>query len=117
MNENVEQPGLFNQEEGSRLKEEGIARAQRNRSELVAIARVTAEEIARCRPDRSLTVDAVYAEMQRGGYEPPRLGNAWGSVFRGLWPDGRPKWEFTGEWRRSSRSSNHCRMVRVWRLK
>ena len=39
------------------------------------------------------------------------LGAATGAIFRGR------EWEFTGEWRKSKRVSNHARMNRVWRLR
>ena len=67
-----------------------------------------AREAAVCmaeRYQRPVTVDDVYGYMEYFGHHPERLGNAWGSVFKGWKPIGFVK---------SKRVSNHSRIIREW---
>jgi hypothetical protein len=54
------------------------------------------------------TADDVYELLFEMGYVPSGLGNAAGAIFKGK------GWHFTGEWRTSTRVSNHARQNRVW---
>jgi hypothetical protein len=48
--------------------------------------------------------------MLNYGEEPELLGNAAGSIFRGV------EWECVG-WKQSERKTNHARAIRIWRLR
>jgi hypothetical protein len=93
------------------LAEAGMGLALSRRLNLVEDVRVRVRAIALSRADRTATaddVDTALAAIRRTHME---LGNAAGSIFR----DGR--WLCTGEWRSSTRLSNHARPIRVWQLK
>ena len=98
----------FSLEQGENRKEEGLAQAGVSRKQLLEVARLYAVRIAR--RQGHVTSDDVFAEMMRDGLDSSALGNAAGSVFRGLFV-------FTGEWKKSGRVSNHARMNRIWRLR
>lgn len=100
----------LNLAQGTQLKLQGMGLAELNRQELVLKARQVAVEIARARTDKKITVDAVFVELLKQNINANKLGNAWGSIFRGK------QWRFTGDWKKSERASNHARMIRVWRL-
>ena len=88
--------------QGELLKEEGMQTAADNRALTLKLARDYAYQVA-------LRKGYVTADdVSRAGYE---LGPAAGSLFR----DGR--FEFTGEWRKSAKVSNHARYLRVWKLR
>lgn len=104
------QSDLFDAVEAERLKEEGIARAvEWTQKDVLAYA----QSAAYLHAERfgTVTVDDVYQRLIMWKYDPSLLGNAAGSIFRGK------SWEFTGEWRKSTRTTNHGRYIRVWRLK
>lgn len=101
----------FNARLGEDLKEQGMALANMSRSELLEFAKEACRSVAMRTFDRTVTADDAARELVDMGYDPSELGNAAGSLFRGN------EWEFTGEWRKSTRVSNHARMNRVWRLK
>ena|ERR1700733_1849895 len=94
--------------EGIRLKNEGHERAVTPRQEAVRDARDVAVGVAREKGD--VTFDDVYEKMIRLGLNPKALGPAAGALFR------THEFVFTGEWRKSPRTTNHARMNRVWRL-
>jgi hypothetical protein len=98
---------IFDLEEGTKLKEEGIAIAAGNDQSLLSRARDIAAQLAAS--GREITADDVQEVLftQTG----LQLGNSAGALFR------EPHWEFTGEWRRSRRKTNHAHCYRVWRLK
>jgi hypothetical protein len=100
----------FDLAEGERLRDAGIAQAQDafSRRNLIIAARQIALRIASERG--CVTADDVYAEMEKQNLDPELLGNAAGSLFRGK------EFVFFGEWKKSSRVSNHARMNRVWHL-
>lgn len=101
----------FDLPEGERLRDEGISLAKEaySRKALVEKAREIAIELANLHWD--VTADDVFEEMIKRDLHPELLGNGAGSIFRG------DDFEFTGEWRKSKRVSNHARQNRVWRLK
>lgn len=97
----------FNLEAGEKAKVRGLTLAEIHRSSLLMTARSAARLIARSKG--SVTIDDVVEAMAERGHG--LLGNASGSVFKGS------EWEFTGQWVKSARVSNHARMNRVWKLK
>lgn len=101
----------FDLAEGERLKEVGILQASDMTSRRFLLEK--AKEVAHwiCRNAGDVTADDVYREMEIRGYSPDLLGNAAGAIFRG------EEFEFTGQWLKSSRATNHARMNRVWRVK
>lgn len=104
---NDQQRDLFNLPEGLRRKELGMAQARDSHEDVLALARDIAREHAT--RHGTVTADNVQrALMQRGL---PPLGNAAGSLFKGA------AWEFTGEWIKSRRVTNHARQNRIWRLR
>ncbi len=101
---------LFDSVEADRLKEEGMARAvsPEYRRILVGNAKHVAHQIALFRGE--VTIDDVHHWMTMRMLSPQFLGNGAGSIFRGK------SWECVG-WKKSTRISNHSRMIRIWRLK
>lgn len=104
------QPCLFEQS-GDYLKLRGMRVAAEERICLLIAAKVRAVVVAR-NLGRPITIDDVFASFEDGVgvLTPAMLGNAAGSVFKG------PEWEFVA-FVKSTRPSNHSRMVRSWRLK
>lgn len=101
MNEESE----FNLPEGEGRREEGMALARHNRARTLHVARMIARYLGR--KQHLVSADDVQRLMIQYGQGP--LGNAAGSLFRG------DEWEFTGEWTKSSRVSNHAHQNRIWR--
>ena len=101
---------LFDYQAGKARKREGMDDAAhgQNRTPL-HMARRIAKDLARSHPLRECHADAVGMELRRRGY-PPSLGPAAGSLFKGR------EWKFTGERIPSTRTSNHAREIKVWRL-
>lgn len=99
----------FDHSVAEKQKQTGMEQASRNRKELLEIARLYALQIAQ--RQGNVTSDDVFAAMLLGGLDPTELGPAAGCVFRDK------QFEFSGEWKKSQRVSNHARHSRVWRLK
>jgi len=97
---------LFNLPLGEQLKEVGIQQAVEPRDDLLGRARQIGRAVAIERG--TVTADDVQRRLIAEGSPP--LGNAAGALFRGH------EWEFTGQWKKSARVSNHARQNRVWRL-
>jgi hypothetical protein len=89
-------------------KRKGMAQAVAAREPILQVARRLAVEIGRIRG--KVTADDVQMELIRQGYHPSDLGPAAGSIFK------TAEFEFTGEWIKSERVSNHSRYLRVWRV-
>ncbi len=100
----------FNLAAGIADREEGLALAATNRSELLAIGRTLVKRAALRNYSREATADDAALGLSNMGFPANVLGNAAGSLFRGK------EWEFTGQWRPSRRVSNHAHQNRVWRL-
>jgi hypothetical protein len=98
---------LFDLPEGERRKELGMAHSRFTHEEVLLLARA----IAKLHAFRhgTVTADDVQKELIKRGLPP--LGNAAGSLFRG------DQWEFTGQWVKSHRVTNHARQNRTWRLR
>lgn len=97
----------FNLAAAEQHKQSGMVAAALSKADLLEYAVELAERIARSTGDVTADdVNALLIAQGRGS-----LGNAAGSLFRGK------QWQFTGQWRTSTRVSNHARQNRVWRLK
>src|SRR3974390_296665 len=92
---------------GEQLKLRGMKLAADNRCLDLNKARYAA--VLYAKRHGTVTADDVYLYLLTSGSDTD-LGPAWGSVFR-------EGFVWTGEWKPSSRPSNHARMIRVWRLK
>lgn len=94
---------------GEQLKMEGMQRAAENRAAILSKARDLAHNIAR--KSGYVTADDVYQALMFLGYREDCLGPAAGSLFK------TPEFVATGQLIKSKRTSNHRRLIRVWRLK
>ena len=103
------QTDIFDAKESQARKEEGMAVGAMNRAEVLHLARCVAVEIARA-GDGTCHADQVGRVLKRR-YGINSLGAAAGSIFKG------GDWEFTGEFVKLARKTNHSRLLRVWRLK
>ena len=99
----------FHESIGEQLRLDGMQQAAGNTKEQLDIARKVAKQIALRRKDRTVTADDV-GRVLKEVYGLDTLGPAAGSIFK------TNDWEFTGQWRKSKRVTNHSRMLRVWRL-
>lgn len=81
------------------------------RQALLYECRQILRRVARRRCDRSVTADDAQHVITSMGYQASDLGPAAGSLFRG------GEWEFTGNWKKSKRPTNHSSDLRVWRLR
>ncbi len=99
---------LFDGAAGTAAKTRGMDKAAENRGDILCAAKAIAQSIAEC--GVPVSADDVYESLVWHGYNAKSLGNAWGSVFRGK------QWQWVG-WVKSTRISNHARMIRTWRLK
>jgi len=99
---------LFDEIEAEQLKRAGMERAAAHNPDDLTLARWIAEELARD-GDGTCNADQV-GKVLKDQHDIDSLGPVAGSIFRGK------QWKFTGEWIKSVRKSNHCRMIREWRL-
>jgi hypothetical protein len=93
--------------EAERRKLAGQAAAENGREWLLAQAQRCARQAASVYG--TVHADDVAIWMANRGMDYSALGNARGSVFKGM--------EWTGQVVRSERPSTHGRILRVWRLK
>ncbi len=100
---------MYDLRQSEQGKQEGMALAVSNKEAGLTKARILAVDLALRQTNRQVTSDMVGIAMQHRGMKP--LGPAMGSLFR----DGN--WQFTGKYVKSSKVSNHSRMLRVWSLK
>ena len=98
---------LFNYMEAQARRNAGMAGAENGREWLLAQAQQCARQA--CSAFGEVTSDDVASFMSARGLDYSALGNAAGSVFKGM--------EWTGRIVRSERPSTHGRIIRVWRLK
>ena len=99
----------FDAVESERRKHDGMAVAASARLAMLHKAREIARDLAR--RHGTVHMDMVNMELERRGIDPCRLGPGAGSLFKSL------EWEFTGEFVKSARMTNHSRLLRVWRLR
>jgi len=100
----------FDDHRGEQLKFEGMMNAAEVRKWQLTLARGIAEKIALGRASRLCNADDVGRVLKRK-HSIDTLGPASGSLFK------HKNWEWTGDWVKSKRVSNHSRMLRQWRLK
>jgi hypothetical protein len=100
----------FDYEAGHEARDAGLDRAGNPfyRRELLERAKAHAIELGHTLGE--VTADDVFRRMLNYGEEPELLGNAAGSIFRGV------EWECVG-WKQSERKTNHARAIRIWRLR
>lgn len=99
---------LFDEKISDRLKKQGMEQAEDNALSALELARGIAREIAA--RNGTVNADQVGRVLKfRHGID--TLGPAAGSLFKGK------EWEFTGNWVKSKRITNHSRMIREWRRK
>ena len=117
MNEPTEPTGppsqkeMFDAVRADKEKEYGMAKAAKHKEDLLRYAQSIAREIAKARPSHEITADDVQMVLVARGRKPDELGPAAGSLFRNS-----HQWRFTGRYVKSTRVSNHSRMLRVWKL-
>jgi hypothetical protein len=99
---------LFHSKRGEQLRLEGMGHAADNAKEYLALAREVAASLAKVRLDGCITADDV-GRVLKVDHGLDSLGPAAGSLFR------TDDWQWTGEFRKSSRITNHSRLLRVWR--
>lgn len=102
---------LFDPKESEQLKIVGMHKAESRKFSLLEFTRKGLREIARSRPDRTVTADDAAQYLVSKGISVHALGSAAGSLFRGS------EWEFTGDLVKSQRVHAHSNLLRVWRLK
>jgi hypothetical protein len=100
----------FDAARGEQLKFDGMAMAAANNQHVLKLARSVAKEVALGRASGTATSDDV-GKILALRYEIPGMGPAAGSLFK------TKEWEWTGDFVKSTRVSNHSRLIRVWRLK
>ena len=99
---------IFDDYLGEQLKIEGMEIAADNRQQLLELARNIAKTIAISNPSRTCTADKV-GRILKEQYGIDTLGPAAGSLFK------TSDWEFTGQFIKSKRITNHARLLRVWK--
>ncbi len=99
---------LFDAEESERLKRLGMEAAAGNNRAALNLARRIARALGR--QFGKVNADDVGRILKRD-YDIESLGPAAGSLFR----DPSKCWKWTGDWKKSSRITNHSRMIREWR--
>ena len=100
----------FHDTKGEQLRLQGMGLAADNAQEVLAKAREVAASIALRRHDRCVTADDV-GRIMKNVYGIDTMGPAAGSLFK------TKDWEWSGRFAKSKRTSNHSRLLRVWRLK
>ena len=106
-------PTIFDAAASMDLAVEGADRAHAaSDAEFKAHARATILEVGRLNP--TFTADDIVNYCHVRGLPLPENGSAWGAVFRRLSADGLIIQ--TGEFRKSTRTSRHADLQRVWRL-
>ena len=96
----------FSETEGDQLKLAGMELAADNNKDRLALARHVAESIGL--ETGECTADAVGKKL-KSLYGIETLGPAAGSIFK------TSRWRWSGEFVKSSRVSNHSRLLRVWK--
>lgn len=97
---------LFDAELAEKKKQEGMRLASMNRVEQLKLARGIARMLAHRNGD--VNADEVGGQLYQL-YKIKTLGPAAGSIFK------EACWQFTGRFVKSARTTNHSRLLRVWR--
>lgn len=103
---------VFNLKLGEALRDMGIEMAASKPQAVMnlMLGRALCRNAAIRRYDRTATADDAARGFIKYGFDANLLGNAAGSLFSG------GQWEFTGQWKKSNRVTNHAHQNRVWRL-
>jgi len=103
----------FDSIEGELRKQEGLLRAMTPplRRALLRTCQSYCKQMAMTREGMTATADDASMFLESTGLPANSLGNSAGCLFRGKC------WEFTGQWKPSSRASNHRHENRVWRYR
>lgn len=101
----------FNRRRAQSAKLRGMDAAAMARSQLLDQARQAMIGLASSRTTQEVDADDIARWLIEQGRDPSELGPATPSVFRS------GDWEWTGNWRKSARISNHYSDLRVWRLR
>jgi hypothetical protein len=96
---------------GEQARDCGLSKAGQSKNPLLHEIRARLRVLASSRSNRCVTADDAIKFLVEIGESEHALGNAAGSIFHS------PEWEPTGCWMPSTRTTNHARSVRVWRLK
>jgi hypothetical protein len=99
---------LFDLKQGEALKKQGMTRAEHRRKTELEYGKFIARKIALEDPNRTCDADRVQMILIDQGID---LGNAAGMLFRE-----KGEWQWTGEFMKSARKTNHARLLRIWRL-
>ena len=92
-------------------RDAGIARVKAKNSDFVESSRGIARMVARLRPDRTITMDDVRAELKNHPeIAKPTHYNCYGAIFCN-----NPDFEFVG-YTKSVQKQGHGNIVRRWRL-
>jgi len=105
----MNQMSIFDAELSEKGKREGMAQAEDN-STWLEKARELARDWGAAAVDNKMTADDVMVLMEIK-YGIDSLGPAAGSLFK------TKEWEWTGEFIKSTRITNHSRLLRVWKLR
>lgn len=97
----------FDLNAGLAARDLGLVVTAKTRHEVLAKAQRIALDLGRILSE--VTADDVYRELLEEDIA--LLGPAAGAIFRA------GPWTWTGKWFQSCRTSNHGRMIRVWRLR
>lgn len=101
------QATIFDAIKANEAADAGIARAARNNSAVLDLAKRKAIELGK--RQGFVTADDVQRALVDAGLTESDLGNAAGSVFRN-----RKLWVYTGRTVQSKRVSRHGALIRVW---
>lgn len=104
------QAELFSPELAQKAKRKGMSLAAQNRKALLEACRSALAAIAIARPSREASADDAQQWLISRGHNSRALGNAAGSLFAGN------DWEFV-RYVKSWRTTNHSRVIAVWRLR
>ena len=99
---------IFHSRLGEQLRLSGMEMAADNARDYLLLARKVAVEVAHGKFDNCVTADDV-GRVLKADYGLDTLGPAAGSIFK------TGDWEWTGNFRKSKRVTNHSRLLRVWR--
>ena len=109
---NLQSADVFDLKLGEALRDMGIATAvsKPQAAMNLALGRALCRNAAIRRFDRTATADDAARGFVKYGLDANLLGNAAGALFS------NGQWEFTGQWKKSNRVTNHAHQNRVWQL-
>lgn len=102
---------LFDSVASEAAKVAGMLQAADNKRSLLEFTRKGLIQIARARPDRTVSADDAAKYLADNGISVHALGNAAGSLFK------TDDFEPAGWFIKSERRHAHSNLLRVWRVK